>query len=242
MNRRMTTKPQALVLALAVAIVVPWLAGAGEAPAQEDPHAAHQAALAAGDSGERQLGERLDHLEIPDVPVIDQDGHQRRFFTDLVEGKTVAMNFVFTTCTTICPPMGANFGRLQRELGERVGDEVHLISVSVDPATDTPERMRSWGQNFGAAEGWTLVTGERSEITRLLKALEVFTPDVTEHSPVVLLGNEPDAEWTRAYGLAPPAKLAEILTGLGSSAAGHAAAGHAGHDHAMHGGEEGGGR
>jgi protein SCO1/2 len=148
---------------------------------------------------------------IPDVEVTTGDGETVRFYRDLVRGQAVAMNFVFTTCTTICPPMGANFGQLQKLLGDRAGRDVRLISVSVDPVTDTPERMRAWGARFGAGPGWTLVTGERAQVTRLLKALGVFTPDVADHAPVVLLGDDRRGEWTRAYGLTPPAKLVEIL-------------------------------
>ncbi len=155
--------------------------------------------------------EALSHLDIPDVPVLDQDGTPRRFYTDLVKDKVVAVNFVFTTCTTICPPMGANFAKLQKLLGDRAGRDVHLISVSVDPSTDTPERMKAWGQKFGASPGWTLVTGDREEITRLLKSLGVYTANISDHSPLVLLGNDARHQWTRAYGLAAPAKLAELI-------------------------------
>jgi cytochrome oxidase Cu insertion factor (SCO1/SenC/PrrC family) len=161
-------------------------------------------------------------MDIPDVTVVDQTGAERHFYRDLVAGKTVAVNFVFTTCTTICPPMGANFGRLRRELGERAGRDLHLISVSVDPVTDTPERLAAWAEKFGAGDGWTLVTGERGEITRLLKALEVFTPDINDHSPVVLIGNDDAGNWTRAHGLAPPAKLEELLQKADAEAAAEA--------------------
>lgn len=150
-------------------------------------------------------------MKIPHVPVIDQDGRELDFYQDLVVGKVVVMNFVFTTCTTVCPPMGANFGKLQKLLGERAGRDVHLISVSIDPATDTPERMRAWGAKFGAGPGWTLVTGSKTDLTRLLKDLEVFSPDTNAHSPTVLIGDDSHGRWTRANGLTPPAKLAEIL-------------------------------
>lgn len=177
--------------------------------AASDPHAAHRAAARQG-SGTGVT--ELDHaMNIPDVTVVDQTGAERHFYRDLVAGKTVAVNFVFTTCTTICPPMGANFARLRRELGADAGRDLHLISVSVDPTTDTPERLAAWAEKFGAGEGWTLVTGERAEITRLLKALEVFTADINQHSPVVLIGNDEAGSWTRAHGLAPPAKLEELL-------------------------------
>ena len=155
--------------------------------------------------------ENLDGLAIPDVPVLDQDGKAVRFYSDLVKDRVVVMNFVFTTCTTICPPLGANFAKLRRLLGERAGRDVRLISVSVDPARDTPERLKAWAQKFGAGPGWTLVTGERAEITRLLKALGVYTAGVADHSPLVLLGNDARHRWTRAYGLAPPATLLRLI-------------------------------
>jgi protein SCO1/2 len=150
-------------------------------------------------------------VTIPDVAVVTQDGKKVRFYTDLVKGRVVAMNFLFTTCTTICPPMGANFAKLQTLLGER---EVQLISVSVDPTTDTPARLKAWAEKFGGRPGWTLVTGSKSEITRLLKALGVYTANVNDHSPLVLLGDDAQGRWTRASGLAPPVKLVELFDGL----------------------------
>jgi protein SCO1 len=167
--------------------------------------------LATGAAAVEPEPQAVNDLSIPDVTVIDQNGKPVRFYTDLVKNRVVAINFVFTTCTTICPPMGANFAKLQKILGDRAGRDVDLISVSVDPNTDTPERMKAWGQKFGAGPGWTLVTGGREEITRLLKALGVYTPGVTDHSPLVLLGNDASHRWTRAYGLAAPVKLAELI-------------------------------
>jgi cytochrome oxidase Cu insertion factor (SCO1/SenC/PrrC family)/DNA-binding beta-propeller fold protein YncE len=160
----------------------------------------------------------LESLRVPDVAVVDSEGRPLRFYRDLVAGKVVAMNFIFTTCTTICPPMGANFAKLQALLGERSGRDVQLISVSVDPRTDTPARMKEWGEKFGRRAGWTLVTGERAEITKLLKTLGVFSADKSDHSPLVLLGNDGVQRWTRTYGLTPPAKLAELLAQLGPQA------------------------
>lgn len=185
--------------------------------AQEDPHAHHRQ-MAAAPAPEKTEVEAVTNLNIPDVPVLDQDGTPKRFYTDLVKGKVVAINFVFTTCTTICPPMGANFAKLQKLLGERAGRDVQLISVSIDPNIDTPERMKAWAQKFGAGPGWTLVTGDREEITRLLKALGVYTASVSDHSPLVLLGNDARHQWTRAYGLAAPAKLADLIAGMAAPA------------------------
>jgi protein SCO1/2 len=153
-------------------------------------------------------------LAIPDVALVDQDGRPVHIYSDLIHGKRVAMNFVFTTCTTICPPMGANFERLQGLLGARAGADVRLISVSVDPLTDTPERLKAWGARFHAGPGWTLLTGRQEDVDHLRKSLGVYTADRAAHSPIALLGDDPAHRWTRAYGLGSPAKLLQILDGL----------------------------
>ena len=183
---------------------------------EEMDHSAHQAMMAGAAETADQVTE-LDGLAIPDVEVVTQDGETVRFYSDLVEGKVVAMNFVFTTCTTICPPMGAIFGQLESRLGERAGRDVHLISVSVDPTTDTPERLAEWAAKFGRTPGWTLVTGDKATIDSLLKSLQVFNADFADHAPVVLLGKDAAGEWTRAYGLAPPETLVGILDSLAAT-------------------------
>lgn len=197
------------------------LAGTGltaPAAAQEGHDHQHHQHQAPPAQNTETRAEAVSHLNIPDVTVMDQDGKPVHFYSDLVKDKVVAVNFVFTTCTTICPPMGANFAKLQKILGDRAGRDVHLISVSVDPTTDTPERMKAWGRKFGAGPGWTLVTGGKEEVTRLLKALGVYTPDINDHSPLVLVGNDARHQWTRAYGLAAPAKVAELIDGMAAPA------------------------
>jgi protein SCO1 len=174
---------------------------------------------AARDGGATAPGRRAPW---PDVEAIDQDGRQVRFYSDLVRGKQVAINFIFTTCTTICPPMGANFEQLQALLGARAGADVRLLSVSVDPGTDTPERLKAWGARFHAGPGWTLLTGRKDELDRLRKAMGVFTADRASHAPILLLGDDRTGRWTRAYGLAPPAKIVQLLDGLSASSAGTA--------------------
>lgn len=160
------------------------------------------------------LADSSSGLEIPDTPLLDQNARSVKLYEDLIRGKVVAMNFIFTTCTTICPPMGANFGRLQAELGDRLGEEVELISVSIDPVTDTPRRLKAWSSKFAAGDGWTLLTGEKSSVDRLLRELEVLTPDQKDHAPLILLGNDRTGTWRRVYGLTPPAKLARMIEDL----------------------------
>jgi protein SCO1/2 len=155
-------------------------------------------------------------LHVPDVTLVDQDGRKVRFWSDLVAGKVVAVSFVFTHCATICPPIGANFGKLRQLLGSRAGTSVQLISVSVDPVSDTPERLKAWAAKFGAGPGWTLLTGPKPEVDRLLRALQSYTPNFSDHSPLILLGNAATGVWERASGLAPAAEIAAQLARLGS--------------------------
>jgi cytochrome oxidase Cu insertion factor (SCO1/SenC/PrrC family) len=155
--------------------------------------------------------EEIARLRIPDAAVLDQNGDRLSFYTDLVKGRTVAINFIFTTCTTICPPMTATFRRVQQQLGERVGRDVRLISVSVDPATDTPERLKEFASKFKAEAGWSFVTGDKPEIDKLLAALGAPVADKNDHSPTILIVNDATGKATRTYGLAPPFRLAQLI-------------------------------
>jgi len=150
-------------------------------------------------------------LTIPDIPVLDQDGNTLHFYTDLIKNKTVAINFIFTNCTTICPPLAATFARLQKEMGEKIGTDVHLISISVDPLTDTPERLKAWGAKFKAGPGWTFVTGEKQEMDKLLTALGAAVSKREDHTPSMIIGNDSKSVWTRTYGLAKISQLMDVI-------------------------------
>ena len=151
-------------------------------------------------------------MEIPDIAVLDQDGNKLHFYTDLIRNKTVAINFIFTNCTTICPPLAATFARLQKEMGDKAGKDVHLISISVDPVTDTPERLKAWGAKFKAGPGWTFVTGEKQEIDRLLNALGAAVSKREDHTPALIIGNDAKGVWTRTYGLARTTQIVGLIT------------------------------
>lgn len=193
-----------------LAAVAAGLALAFPARAEEPCHGAAPAAappLAAS---------RVEALVIPDVVLNDQDGRAVRV-RDLIAGHRVAMNFIFTTCTTICPPQGATFAKLQKRLAEGPPlAAVQLISVSIDPAVDTPARLKAWrdklaGSAPGGGPSWTLLTGGKPQVDALLKALQVFTPDKGSHSPVALVGDGASGRWQRLYGLPSPAELVEAL-------------------------------
>lgn len=134
------------------------------------------------------------------------------FVTDLAKDHLIAVSFIFTTCTTICPPIGANFAKLERLLGERAGRDVILISISVDPVTDTPERLSAWAEKFGAGPGWTLLTGAKRDIDTLRKSMGAFNADKLLHTDTVLIGRASTGQWTRANALSRAEQLLKILT------------------------------
>jgi cytochrome oxidase Cu insertion factor (SCO1/SenC/PrrC family) len=150
-------------------------------------------------------------MAIPDVVVLDQDGNALHFYSDLIKDKTVAINFIFTNCTTICPPLAATFARVQKELGDKVGKDVHFISISVDPLTDTPERLKAWGAKFKAGAGWTFVTGEKQEMDKLLNALGAAVSKREDHTPAMIIGNDSKEIWTRTYGLAKTGQIVGLI-------------------------------
>ncbi|HKG58654.1 MAG TPA: SCO family protein [Pyrinomonadaceae bacterium] len=185
-----------------------WLGGqVPPAIAQTNVQQQSQQALAA-------KGEGSGKLSIPDAVLLDQDGRRVRFYTDLIKGKVVIINFVFTSCTIVCPPLGANFARIQTALGERLGKDVHLISITRDPEMDTPAKLRTWGAKFGARPGWTLVTGEKAQIDEVLLALIGDIARKGEHSAIVLVGSDARGVWKHDYGLAAPARLLKLADDL----------------------------
>lgn len=147
---------------------------------------------------------------IPDVKVITQDGKTVDFYSDLIKGKVVAVNFVFTSCTTVCPPLGAIFGKLQEQQGN-----AQLVSVSIDPEVDTPQRLKAWSRKFGARPGWTLVTGKKDDIVSILKAMNAYSPDFSNHQPMTIIGNDATGTWKRSYGFTTAAKLSVMLKEVG---------------------------
>ena len=148
---------------------------------------------------------------LPDVIIQDQNGKSLNFYTDLVKGKVVAVNFVFTTCTAICPSLTATFRRVQQQLAEQKV-QAQLISISVDPTTDTPERLQEFAAKFKAEPGWTFVTGNSSDIDSILKGFGVAVANKNDHTPMVLIGNDDTGYWTRAYGLSSPTALVKLIT------------------------------
>jgi len=152
---------------------------------------------------------------IPDVSLTDESGRTVRFRSDLANGRTVAVNFIFTSCTTICSPMSGTFAKVETLLGKR---DARLISVTLDPETDTPERLAAWKKKFGGRAAWTLLTGAKDDIDTLGKALGVFTPDRVSHTPMVVVFNDASGRMTRVNGLANAQAIVDAIDSVAPTA------------------------
>ena len=139
-------------------------------------------------------------VELLDTKLIDQNGNSVRFKTDVIGEHIVVMNFIYTTCTTQCPLNSQILSQVEKSLSQQEHEGVRLVSLSIEPGTDTPERLKDYAEKIGAGPGWTWLTGYRPEVNELLNALGVYTPDFKTHPSVVLVGDGKTGNWTRFYG------------------------------------------
>lgn len=144
---------------------------------------------------------------IPDVEVTTHEGKKVRFYSDLVKGKVVAVNFVFTNCSTICPASGALFASLQQQ-----HDRVHFISISIDPTVDTPKKLSAWSKQFRKNDTWTLVTGSQAAIDQIVKAFGASTARPQDHVPLTIVGSDVTHLWQRLYGFPGNEKVAQLVS------------------------------
>ncbi len=146
-----------------------------------------------------------------DVELINQHGEPMRLYSDLLQGKVVLINTVFTACTGMCPMLSSTIEKIQAHVGDRVGDDVHLISISVDPENDTPEKLAELAERFHAERGWYFLTGEPRNVEIALRKLGQFTADPEAHQGILILGNEPTGLWKKAFGLAGAEAIIEVF-------------------------------
>ena len=167
-----------------------------------DPHAGHAAPAQPQTPAQKYF---------TDVELLNQDGEKVRFYTDVLKGKTVVVNAFFTTCTSVCPPMNRSMEKIQEAFGPRVGKDVFLVSLTVDPATDTPARLKEYAAKFHAGKGWTFLTGKKENLDWALYKLGQYVEDKESHKTVIIVGNEATGLWKKALGMAKVDDLIEIV-------------------------------
>lgn len=149
-----------------------------------------------------------------DVELINQDGQKLRFYSDVLKNKVVVINSFFTTCTGVCPPMNRNFEKIQEALGDRLGKDAFLVSISVDPETDTPARLKEYGRRFNARPGWVFLNGKKENVDWALYKLGQYVETKDNHTNIFIIGNEPKGLWKKAFGLAKAEELIKIVEGV----------------------------
>lgn len=187
---------------------------AGEPGAdQADPHAHCKEMAAAAEKAPAAPGTATE-VKVVDAPLLDQDGRALHFKSDVLGDRLVVMNFIYTTCTTVCPILSAKFTRLQRTLGDRVGREVFLVSVSIDPTRDTPPRLKAYAAKHKAGPGWIHLTGRKDDVDELLKGLGAYTANFVEHAPMLLIGDGRTGRWARLNGFPTPEQVISQIDDL----------------------------
>lgn len=154
----------------------------------------------------------------PDVVLTTQDGRQVRFYDDLVKGKSVAVNIIYTSCVDECPLETARLAEVQRLLAGRVGRDVHFYSITIDPDRDTPKVLKAYAEKFGVGPGWLFLTGKKQDIRLLTRKLglsrssDAFSKD--GHASSLMLGHDPGGQWMRTSAVDNPRFLASTMAGF----------------------------
>jgi protein SCO1/2 len=167
-----------------------------------DPHAAHRAMMQAPSFSVTEAD-----YAVPDVRLLDQSGHAVALRELLAGDRSVVVNFIFTSCTTICPVMTATMLQMQRELAGH-GPMPQFVSISIDPDYDSAAILDAYARRFGA--DWTFLTGERSDVLGVLQAFSAWRGSKSNHAAVTLFKPAGAQQWTRVEGLASAKDLAAV--------------------------------
>jgi protein SCO1 len=138
---------------------------------------------------------------VPNVTLLRDDGKSVNLPGELDDGRPVIVNFIYTSCTTVCPMSSQVFEQLQEQLG-RAGGAVHLVSISIDPEQDTPARLRAYAAQFHAAKGWNHYSGTIAASVAVQRAFDAYRGDKMSHIPLTLLRAAPGKPWVRLDGFA----------------------------------------
>ena len=153
-------------------------------------------------------------IDLRDRPLLTQDGEEVLFVSDVIGDNIVVMDFVYTTCTTICPVLSALFTQVQGKLGDQVGDDVMLVSMSVDPVRDTPQRLKAYSAKHRAGDGWLWLTGAKPVVDEVLVGVGAYTTNFEDHPTMVLIGDGRTGEWKRLFGFPNPDRIVQVVNDL----------------------------
>lgn len=148
---------------------------------------------------------------LPDVWLRDRENREIRFPT-FFEERIVIVNFVFTTCSTVCPVLSATLQALEKQLQGQLGKEIVLVSISVDPLNDTPEKLQAYAKKLNAGPHWYWLTGRAADVSQVLRAFGIPSGGRPEdHPPVILAGSPHNGKWLRWVGIPPIQSIVDAL-------------------------------
>ena len=148
----------------------------------------------------------VERYNIPDVVLINQDGKKVRFASLLNSDQPVIVDFIYGTCTTICPVLSAGYVNLQRKL-DSTNQKARLISITIDPENDSPKVLKEYLKRYRAKPGWDFLTGSRADIDAVMKGFNAYIPDKMSHYPLNLIRSPKDGSWVRLFGILSSSEL-----------------------------------
>lgn len=151
------------------------------------------AALAGGTASAARWGKNY----FPNLPVVTQDGETLNFYDDLIKGKIVIIDFIYTNCPDICSLTTARMAAVQDRLGDRLGRDIFIYSISLDPEQDTPEKLKKYAEAFGAKPGWLFLTGKPQDLKLIRWKLGERSRNLREHIAHAVIGNDTTGEWQK---------------------------------------------
>lgn len=161
-----------------------------------------------GYAAEKKYQRTTESYTLPDLVLINQDGKKVRIKSLETSDKPVVVDFIFGTCTTICPVLSVGYATLQQRLGVD-SQKVHLVSISIDPENDTPKVMKEYLKRYRAKPGWDFLTGSRADIDKVMKAFNAYIPNKMSHYPLTLIKPSHEKSWTRIFGLLSSSEFIE---------------------------------
>ncbi len=147
------------------------------------------------------------------------DGKTVRFYDDLLKGKFVVINMMYTSCTGICPANTANMKSVQQALGARVGKDIFMYSLSLRPQFDTPDALRDYVRKYDIQPGWTFLTGKPAEMENIRRKLGFYDSDpkldadISQHTGMVRIGNVPFDRWSMVPALSSTRQIVSSILG-----------------------------
>ena len=146
-----------------------------------------------------------------DVELINQNGERMRLYSDVLKNRVVVVNAFFATCQGSCLPMNRNLEKLQAAFKERMGKDLYIVSISVDPTVDTPQSLKEYAKKLNAAPGRLFLTGKKENVDWALYKLGQYVEQREQHTNIFIIGNERTGLWKKAFGLAQPDELVKIV-------------------------------